>query len=101
MFEQINKTIGGLVARLFGLSRDDFQPAESFRERAQSVGLALLGVCALVCQALFLGVLGGFIVEFIFPRANFGNWVLFLSLVFLVLIVFVFHSLATAPREHH
>ncbi|MGH8728250.1 MAG: hypothetical protein ACREV9_08850 [Burkholderiales bacterium] len=85
--------------RLFGLSRDDFQPAESVRDRAQSAVLALLGVLALVCQALFFGVLAAFAVDLLFPAVNFGNWLLFFTLVFLVLIIFVFHSLATAPRS--
>jgi predicted ferric reductase len=85
--------------RHFGLSREDFQPAESVRDRVQAGALALFGVLGLICQALFLGFLGALVVQFVFPRANFGNWVLFLSLVFLVVIVFVFHTLATAPRD--
>ena len=84
--------------RLFGLSRDDFQPADSLRERIQSITLACLGVLALVCQALFLGALAALAVELVFPRGSYANWLLFFSLVFLVLIIFVFHTLATKPR---
>jgi hypothetical protein len=84
--------------RFFGLSRDDFQPAESLRERAQSVTLACLGVVALICQAAFLGALAALVVELIFPRASYANWLLLFSLVFLVLLIFVFHTLATKPR---
>src|SRR5688572_28559943 len=83
--------------RLFGLSREDFQPAGSLRDRVQSATLALLGVLALICQALFLGALAALAVEWIFPGVSFANWLLFFTLVFLILIIFVFHSLATAP----
>jgi hypothetical protein len=86
------------MSRLFGLSREDFRPAESLRERIQSFTLAGLGVLALLCQAVFLGTLAALVVEIMFPRADFANWLLFFSLVFLVLIIFVFHSLATKPR---
>lgn len=84
--------------RLFGLSRDDFHPAESVRERLHSATLGLLGVIALLCQALFLGGLATLAVDWLFSGVSFANWMLFFTLVFLVLLIFVFHSLATAPR---
>lgn len=84
--------------RLFGLSRDDFEPAQSLSDRAQSAALALVGVLALLCQSLFLALFAALAVDWLFPWADFTNWLLFFTLVFLVLIIFVFHSLATAPR---